>query len=228
MNKRPLVSVIIPVYNCEQYVAQAIESVLKQNYRPIEIIVVDDGSTDGSAGVARRFNPYVRYHFQSNSGAGAARNRGIELATGSYLAFLDADDIWSEEKLTLQMAVFKNKSQFDMVFGHVRQFFSPELEDELKKRLALPVEISSGHHVGTMLIKRDSFFRVGMFATDLKIGEFVDWHAKATDLGLRSILLPEVLMKRRIHANNTVVHGRQHQADYVRILKSALDRRREV
>lgn len=94
-----LVSVIIPVYNGERYLRTAIESVLAQNVCPIEIIVVDDGSTDASQTVAREFMPMVQVITQSNRGASVARNRGVALAHGEILAFLDADDLWLADKL---------------------------------------------------------------------------------------------------------------------------------
>src|SRR5436853_749734 len=105
MTMPSLVSVIIPVYNCEQYLAEAIQSVLAQTHPTIELIVVDDGSTDNSAAVAKSF-AVVRYVFQRQGGPGAARNRGISLARGSFLAFLDADDVWVAGKLTRQLAAF--------------------------------------------------------------------------------------------------------------------------
>src|SRR5436305_1029668 len=93
-NNQPMISVIIPVYNGERYLGEAIESVLAQSYHWLEIILVDDGSTDGSATVAKQFSPAVQVVRQPNLGAGAARNRGIALAQGEFLAFLDADDLW--------------------------------------------------------------------------------------------------------------------------------------
>ena len=138
MKSKPLVSVIIPVYNREKYLAEAIESVLAQTYRPIEVIVVDDGSTDGSADIAKRFGSPVRYYFQPNSGAGAARNRGIAVARGSFLAFLDSDDLWVEDKLTHQMAAFERHSDVDIVSGHVRQFYSPELSEHTMEKIRCP------------------------------------------------------------------------------------------
>ena len=108
-----LVSVIIPVYNGELYLDEAIESALGQPYRPIEVIVVDDGSTDGSAEVAKQFDSPMRYCFQPNAGLGAARNKGISLAQGSFFAFLDADDLWLENKLTRQMALFDKNPELD-------------------------------------------------------------------------------------------------------------------
>lgn len=224
---QPLVSVIIPVYNCERYLAQAIESVLAQTYSPLEIIVINDGSTDGSEAVARQFLPKIRYCAQSNQGLGATRNRGAQLAQGDYLAFLDADDLWTPDKLERQMALFNDDPHLDIAFGYVQQFYTPELEAELKSKIAYAEEIIKGHHAGTMLIKRDSFFKVGLFETDWHIGEFIDWYLKAKEQKLKSVMLPDVVMKRRLHTTNMSIRERKHQADYVRILKASLDRRRQ-
>jgi glycosyltransferase involved in cell wall biosynthesis len=224
--KRPLVSVIIPVYNGDRYLGEAIESALAQTYRPIEIIIVDDGSTDNSAQVAKRFSPSVQYVHQPNSGLGAARNCGAGLAKGDYLAFLDADDIWMEDKLTLQMAVFQSNPEADFVFGHVQQFISLELDENQRNKIYCPAEKMPGFSASAMLIKRESFLRVGAFETNWQIGEFINWYIRAKEKGLTSFMLPEVVLKRRLHADNMGIRGRDSRNDYVRILKASLDRRR--
>jgi glycosyltransferase involved in cell wall biosynthesis len=227
MNKHSrLVSVIIPVYNCEKYLGQAIESVLAQTYRQVEIIVVDDGSTDGTADVARRFAT-VKYHFQPNQGIGASRNRGIDLANGGFFGFLDADDIWVNNKLLYQMRAFDETTELDMVFGHTQQFLSPYLDNKVKAKLELNDEIMPGYVAGALLIKRKSFFRAGYFSTNWRVGEFIDWYLKAMEVGLKSFMVPEVLMKRRIHNDNIGTRERDSRTDYVRILKASLDRRRK-
>jgi glycosyltransferase involved in cell wall biosynthesis len=223
-----LVSVIIPVFNCERFVAEAVESALAQTYRPIEIIVVDDGSTDGSGDVAKSFKDQeVRYFHQPNNGVGAARNQGTNLAQGSYFAFLDHDDVWLPDKLTLQMATFDDNPGLDIVFGLVSQFYDSSSDVDLKTREGPGERIMQGYFAGTMVIKRESFFRVGPFATHWHVGEFVDWFARAIETGLNSLMLPELVTKRRIHSDNTVIRQRDSYGDYVRILKQALDRRRE-
>lgn len=227
MEERPLISVIVPVYNAGRYLAEAVESILAQAYRPIEIIVVDDGSTDDSADVARRFGSAVRYYFQANAGAAAARNQGVEFSQGTFLSFLDADDLWVTDKLSRQMAILADDPDLSMVFGHVQQFYSPELDEETRKKIDLSQETMPGYHVGTMLLKRDDFLRVGPFETALKVGEFIDWHAKAMEKGLKNFMMPEVVMKRRLHTNNMTVRERGSQSDYVRVLKAALDRKRK-
>ncbi|NQT94640.1 MAG: glycosyltransferase [Lentisphaerae bacterium] len=111
----PLVSVVIPVYNAARYVAQAVDSVLDQTYAPLQVIVVNDGSTDDTATVLEPYLDRIEYCRQENRGASASRNRGIELAKGKYIAFLDADDLWTPEKISRQVRVLEDNPQFGLV-----------------------------------------------------------------------------------------------------------------
>ena len=226
--KKPLISVIIPVYNCERYLPEAIESVLAQTYRPIEIIVVDDGSTDNSGSIAKGFGAKVRYYFQPNSGVSAALNQGIESAKGSFFAFLDADDLWVEDKLMHQMTVFEKDPDLDIVFGHVKQFYTQELCESLKETISISQETAPGFFKGTMLIKREAFERVGLFESAWRMGDFIDWYARAMEQKLKSFMLPDVVLKRRIHDANMGIRERNARGDYLRILKASLDRRRKI
>lgn len=226
IGNNPLVSIVIPVYNCERYLAEAIGSVLAQTYQPIEIIVIDDGSTDKSAQVAKRFSPPVQYCYQPNSGLGAARNCGIRLAKGDYFAFLDADDIWTRDKLSIQMAVFKDTPGVDFVFGHVQQFISTDLDETQKNKIYCPDDKMPGYVAGAMLIKSESLIHAGLFETHWHIGEFVHWYIRAKEQGMKSFMVPEIVLKRRLHTNNMGLRDRDSRTDYVRILKASLDRRR--
>jgi glycosyltransferase involved in cell wall biosynthesis len=214
------IATIIPAYNCERYLAEAIESVLAQNYRPLEIIVIDDGSTDDTAKIAKRFEPAVQYCFQGNGGIGSARNRGIGLAHSDFIAFLDADDLWPEGKLEHQMLAFHDNREIEAVFGLVQQF------EQSSGGTTDVGALMTGQLASSMLIRRESFDRVGPFRTDIKLGEFVDWYMRASEKGLRSRMLAEVVLRRRIHDSNTGLRHRDSSSDYVRLLKNALDRRR--
>jgi glycosyltransferase involved in cell wall biosynthesis len=230
MTERPLVSVIIPVYNYDLYLAEAIESVLSQTYQQLEVIVVDDGSTDQSSEVARSFAERgVQYCHQVHAGIGPARNKGVELAQGDYIAFLDADDRWPDEKIELQLRAFENDSTLEMVFGQAVQLQNgPEWESGVKDGELPAAGMVPGMVPGTMLIKRASFLRVGMFLGNWKVGEFIDWYARAVELQIRSLVLPDLLLWRRIHDSNQGIRERQSVSDYARVLKAKLDRKRTI
>ena len=223
----PLVSVVIPVYNGEKYLAETIESILAQSCGPIEIIVVDDGSTDGSAQIAKGFSGHIQYLHQSNRGCPAARNTGIKKASGKYFAFLDADDLWTEDKLVLQIGVMEADPSLQIVFGHVSHFYSPDIDAITKRKIQCPTEKMPGYHHGTVLVTRNAFLDIGLFSEKWECGEFLDWSFRAQEKGYRSLMMPEVVMKRRIHSSNRGILVRDIQPDYVRVLKAALDRKRK-
>jgi glycosyltransferase involved in cell wall biosynthesis len=223
-----LVSVIIPVYNYDRYLGEAIESVLGQTYQHLEVIVVDDGSTDRSAEVAKSFaDRGVRYCHQANAGIGPARNSGVESAEGEFIAFLDADDRWPLQKLERQLKALESDETLEMVFGYALQLQNgPEWEAAVREYKPSVAGMVPGMVPGTMLIKRDAFFRVGLFKGNLKVGEFIDWYARAVELKVRSLILPELFLWRRIHDSNQGVRERQSVSDYARVLKAKLDRAR--
>jgi len=228
MKESPLISVIIPVYNYDRYLSEAIESAVSQTYQHLEVIVVDDGSTDHSGEVARSFaDGGVRYCHQVHAGIGPARNKGVELAQGDFLAFLDADDRWPQDKIERQLRAFEGDPTLEMVFGQAMQLQNgPEWESGVRdKELAVACMVP-GMVPGTMLIKRDAFSRVGTFQGDWKVGEFIDWYARAVELQIRSLVLPNLLLWRRIHDSNQGVRERQSVSDYARVLKAKLDRKR--
>lgn len=220
------ISVIIPVYNGESYLAEAIKSVLSQSYQPSEIIVIDDGSTDNSLSIAKQYEPTVRSLYQSNSGTAAARNQAVNTAGGNFFAFLDQDDVWKSQKLEIQINAFRKNNKLDLVFGHVQQFYSPELQDEIKQKIYCPTHPEPGFLPSVMLIKRDSFFKVGLFETQWQIGEWTNWYARAFEVGLKTEILPDVLVKRRIHSKNKGILQQDMRKEYAKILKESLDRRR--
>ncbi len=224
----PLVSVVINVYNGEPYLAEAIDSVLGQTYENRELIVVDDGSTDATADVAGRYGDALRYVRQENGGIGSARNTGIELAQGEYFAFLDADDRFVGDKLERQLAAFDEDPSLEMVFGHVREFLSPELDAEAAARIRPPVENAPWRMTNLMLVTRDAYFRAGPFSETLKVGVGVDWYARATEAGLKELVPPVVVLERRLHSANNGILQQAARPQYLRVLKEHMDRRRKL
>jgi glycosyltransferase involved in cell wall biosynthesis len=220
------VSVVVPAHDTELYLGEAIESILTQTLPPTQVIVVDDGSHDGTAEVAEGFGAAVTVVRRERGGVGAAVNSGLEIANGDLVAFLDADDVWTPRKLELQHAALDAEPETDMVFGHVEQFISPDLSPDERAELRPPVGSLPAKVKGSMLIRRPAFERVGMFDTSWKIADFVEWYSRANLLGLRERMLGDVLLRRRLHRTN---NGRIHRLDrdeYAKAVAIARRRRR--
>lgn len=221
------ISVVLPVYNRSSYVGEAIESVLAQTLPPDELIVVDDGSTDDSLAVIESFaRPSLHVIRQENAGIGAARNRGLAAATGDLIAFIDSDDLWERDKLELQVEVLRECDEFQLVFGHLVEFLSPDRAAELSGSLRVGTDPVPGLIAVTLLARRTAVERIGPFDEKLRVGEFVEWMARAHDLGFASRMLPQIVARRRIHGGNTVLT--RSNTDYLRAIKSTLDRRRRA
>ena len=222
----PRISAVIVVRNGERYLAEAIESVLAQAMTPIELLVIDDGSTDRSPTIAGGYGPPVRCIPIEPRGIGGARNVGVGAARGECVAFLDADDVWTPDCLQALGTALEADERLEVAFGHVRQFVSPDLEPEAAARLRCRSALEPGYLVGASLIRRQTLERIGSFHEDLSTGDFVDWIARAREAHLREQLIPEQVLWRRVHGtNHGIVHVDQ-RGDYARILKRALDRRR--
>ncbi len=215
-------SVVIPCFNGERYLSEAIASVGAQTAGPVEIVVVDDGSTDASGDIAKAAG--VRYVWQGNAGVAAALNHGIRIASGPFIAFLSADDIWKPQKLALQHAVLGAAAD-RLVFGHMLHFVSPELPAGIAATLVAPPDPMPAFSAGTLLARLDVFRAIGPFNESFAVGEFVDWFGRAKDSGLDIIMLPDVVSMRRVHRSNHSTTALKTKS-YAPVLKAMLDRRR--
>jgi len=218
MKSDPLVSVVIPAYNSAAVLGDAIDSVMTQSYSPIEIIVVDDGSSDATAKVVWNYSE-VRYLRQSNRGPSAARNHGIAEARGEYIAFLDADDVWLPRKLAEQMSVLEYHSGAGLVFADMQFFsaaaaaqvsmfethgFTAEFFGQDNRVIDAPSKLVRTNFIptSTVLAPKSALVKAGGF--DEQFTKSEDW-----DLWLRIALRwpivysPKVLMMKRVHEINT-------------------------
>lgn len=219
----PRISVVMPLYNAALFVAEALESIGRQTMPVHEVMVVDDGSTDGSAEIVTAY-PFATLVRKEHSGICETLNRGLASVTGNYLAFLDADDRWLPEKTAIQMATLKADPQLDMVFGHTRRFGSM-IEGE--NRTETIIDVIPGVAKACMLIRRSAFERVGSFSSKRDGHDFLSWYLRAREINLRGKILPETLMERRIHAANYgILHKSDQRKAYFATLKTSLDRRR--
>jgi glycosyltransferase involved in cell wall biosynthesis len=225
---QPLISCIVPVFNGERYLAEALNSIMAQTYKPLEVIVADDGSSDDTAGVAGRYERRVCYLWQANQGPAAARNLGLSAAKGEFIAFLDADDLWHPEKLARQVARFEARPELDVCVTYVQNFRTPKDGKKAARFESHYVGRPLPGYVTASLLARRSFFdRIGSFNTALHHGDDTDWYLRAKERGAVMELLPDSLVFRRLHdANLSQLQAAASRNEYLHILKAALDRRR--
>lgn len=196
------ISVVIAAYNADAYVVEAIESVLAQSVPAGEVIVVDDGSTDGTRGVLERFGDRITTVTQNNSGQAAALNRGLAMARGELIGFCDADDLWTPRKLDMQLRLLAGNGDIEAVFGKVQQFVSPEVPDGQRQRLQPAIEIMHSELKQCMLIRRAALDRIGPFDETLPATFFIAWLGGAKQRGLKIAHVDEVVVRRRLHLGN--------------------------
>jgi glycosyltransferase involved in cell wall biosynthesis len=224
----PKVSVIIPVYNCERYLAQAIESVLAQTFQDFEMFVVDDGSSDHSPEIIQRYVEeypkkitYLEHPKHSNCGVSASRNLGIQHAVGQYIAFLDSDDLWLSEKLQLQVHVLDTYQDVGFTYcpiAVVDEKMNPtkEMCGTSTYGSGVPNEVRNifeqlfsqeivFQFCSTSLIRKHIFREVGLFDEDLGFGEDRVLSTKITYF-YPVFFLPQPLVKYRVHASNVTWH----------------------
>ena len=222
---KPLASGVIPLYNGERFLAKAIESVLAQTYEPIEIFVVDDGSTDGGADIAKSFDQ-IQYIHQTNQGQAAAMNAGVKAAQGVFISFLDADDMWTPNKLDVQIAYLLQHPHAGYVMGKTLNFIEPGTQRPARLTKDLLPGVSLLLSLGAIVVRKAIFDQVGYFDTTYKISKDVDWFVRVKENGDVMAIVPETVLHRRIHGLNDSYRTDARTSDHIRVLKSSLDRKR--
>jgi len=223
------VSVIIPVKDGERFLAQAINSVLEQDYQPVEIIVVDGQSIDSTARIVRSFEE-VGYIYQSEDpGIASARNLGIHASRGGLIAFMHHDDRWAPNKLSVQVDYLMRHPQVQYTITKLKFFLEPGCVIPPGFRS----ELLDGDYVGPMpetLVARKSLFDlIGGFNPKFPIGEDIDWFARAKDKNVAMAIIPKVLVFKRVHDTNTsclLSNAPVIKQDILRVLKQSIERRR--
>lgn len=220
------VSVIIPVFNGERYIAEAVESIRRQNHNPLEIIIVDDGSTDNTARTVADISGNIRYVYQSNSGPAAARNRGLIMAKGDVIGFLDADDLWSGNKLKIQTALLEQKPEVDIVLGLLQrmQLIDAKEGPPRFKEWSEPV---MNMHLGSALFRKSVFEKVGCLDESLDYCEDWDWFMRAKEMNIPMMLHQEVIYFYRRHDKNITNDTEAGFNFALKMLRLSLNRRRQ-
>jgi glycosyltransferase involved in cell wall biosynthesis len=224
-----LVSVIVPFYNAERYLRQAVESVLAQTYRPLELFLVDDASTDGGADIASSmtgtWSEVQLRRLPENQGPAAARNVGLAEVRGDFITFLDADDVMVDDRLALQVGYLTEHPHVDVVLGAEVATIEADAPWELLGRRRS--RGSGPHfHIMSMMVRRCAFDRVGGFDPSYRVAEDLDWLFRSSVAGLSVGRIDTILTRHCMHAGNLSYATREIQAGMIRSLRERLHERR--
>jgi glycosyltransferase involved in cell wall biosynthesis len=226
MNK--LISCIITSFNSEKYIAEAINSILNQTYKNIEIIIADGGSTDNTKEVVQKFNPKIKFTAQKTLSPADTRNLGFNSSSGKYIAFLDADDLWHPEKLTKQMNCFAEGPEIDLCITYAEMFWSEDLKNEKvffkdhPRTKAIP-----GYATTTLLAKKKVFEIAGSFNKDLWFTDAAEWFIRTKEIGLKMHVIEEPLTFHRMHKSNlTKRKNEESREEFLALVKNVLDRKK--
>lgn len=228
-----LISVIVPVYNGAQYLRQTIASFRAQDYPALEIILVDDASTDDSAAIAASLaqglpNMRVVQH-ETNQGPAAARNTALKIARGEIIAFLDVDDEWPEGSFAVRLDCLLNNPAIDIALGKVQclREVAPENDASatVQRELSMPFVC---FNIGAAFYRRMVFEKIGVYDPQLRFGEDTDWFMRAREAGVGLLVLPQTTLYYRLHEGGMTSGKAITELNIAQVLKRSLDRRRNA
>jgi glycosyltransferase involved in cell wall biosynthesis len=212
------ISIIITAYNVEKYIAEAVESALNQTYANVEIIAINDGSTDNTFEILKTFGDKIKLVNQENMGLTKTMNKGLAIASGDLVNFLDGDDIWIETKLEKQVKEFENNTNLEAIFGTMEQFLSPELMAN-QERFQFHKGQLSAQSKATALFRKDVFEKYGYFP-EVQTLDFVIWFDSAKAQGIVFKQTDDLVVYRRVRENS----NSQSPEYYPNLLKFLKDR----
>jgi glycosyltransferase involved in cell wall biosynthesis len=227
MTSSPPVSIILPVYNGEAFLPDALKALNDQAYPALEIIVVDDGSTDGTAAIVKQ-HPHVQYLYQPNAGPAAARNTGIRHSTTELLGFLDVDDRLPAGKIKWQVDYLHAHPDLEVVMGGIKYVLldGAKITDSPFED---PNEMRAFVNLGAGLFRRSVFDRIRLFAEDLRYSEDVDWFLRALeqDILLTIVKEPGLLYQRHPASMTAQAGDDRMRMSFLRALRRSMERRRQ-
>jgi glycosyltransferase involved in cell wall biosynthesis len=221
---QPFISVIIPAWDAAGFLPEAVDSIRAQGYAPLEIIVVDDGSTDGTASRAQSWSD-VRYLWQENQGPSAARNAGIDVSRGELLAFLDADDLWTPDHLDRLLPPLMADPSAHFAWGASR-VLNRCVDTDGQQRWEVLHESQPQFLIGSGLYRRTAFDAVGRFDPELRFAEDVDWIATARQKGIAHVQIPNPVLIYRKHEGGMTSGRTFRELNVMTALKRSIHRHR--
>ena len=216
ITKEHFISIMMPTYNNAKYIKQAIESIYAQNYDNIEIIVVDDGSTDNTKEIVQQYKD-IKYFYIEHKGISVARNTALEKSKGEYIAFLDSDDYWLPNKLNTQIQYFKDHPDCEIVFTKYENFFEDEkLKTNKRAMHEKMMEKFLKQYLPSSVIKKELFEKYGNFDENFSGVEDTEFLYRLLKKGVSiNHIIPEVFYVRRIHGKNVTLNYNQDTVKYI-------------
>lgn len=221
----PKVGIVIVVKNGERFIRDALESVFNQVYRPIEVVVVDGGSDDNTLQIVSEFDGVEILH-QKGTGIFNAFNLGIKACKTSFIAFLSSDDIWLPNKLHSQIFYMMQHPEVLFTNTHFQFFVEPGIQIPQGVRSQWLAGSLPGRNPETLVARKKAFDVIGFFENEYTSAEDLDWFGRATDLGVESYMLKDVLLKKRIHDKNVSMQIEANNRNLLKILRRSVKRKK--
>lgn len=219
----PLISVIIPVWNGEKYLPEALRSIYAQQYPSLEIIVIDDGSIDNTATIAQA-NKNIMYLYQDHQGPSAAKNLGLRNANGNFIAFLDCDDLWIQNSLSQHLNYLIENPSVNIIQSKVQDFY---FDSELKKICPITQPYFMFPFMGSSLFRKLVFDSVGLFEASLNFSEDWDWALRAYESNIKKEKLNFLSLLIRKHENNMTKNASISQLNLMKVYHRHIKRMRQ-
>ena len=222
--EQPLITIAIPVHNGEKFIGETIQSALAQSYQPIEVIVVDDGSTDSSREIASTYKGVIVHH-QAQGGPSAARNQGLRMAEGDLITFIDADDQMTAIGLETQYRHLLSHPQVECVFGYANTKLEPGTR--LPSWLKTPAGHDSVVPFPSALFRTATLREVGGFDESVRVGEWFELFTRLRERSFEVAVVPFEVIHKRVHSTNLSHQQEAMQAEMFLSLKKRMDRQRK-
>jgi len=212
----PAISVIMPAFNATKHIGTALDCIVAQKIPSLEVLVIDDGSSDDTSAIAERHQLHPRVIRRENGGPGAARNTGLEFAQGAAITFLDVDDVWPPDSLALRLEVLHSRPDVQMVMGCVRF-------EGLDGR-QIPLEPWTAPNLGAGLYRREVFQKIGVFEPSLLLDD-IDWFWRARDAKIPTVRLDAITLHYRRHEESLTAAKTWIDLGLAKVIRRALERR---
>jgi glycosyltransferase involved in cell wall biosynthesis len=227
-----LVSVVLPVFDGARFLSEAVESVLAQDHRPWELVVVDDGSRDGSAELAAAWEarvPEIRLlRLPENRGPAAARNAGLALARGELITFLDADDCMLPGRLAFQAGFLTRHGRVDLMLNAQEVAVEPGAPAPRWLEPSRPASEEPSFYLMSMIVRRQVLARVGGFDPSFAVSSDTEWFTRALAAGVRIAKVPRPVVRRRVHGSNLTYRHEEMRRATFRSLRARIHERRSA